>query len=209
MKLRCPFPTWLAPILVAGALGCVSLPSPQEMLDTGFRSPEMTFHTFQMGVRADLPGLEFSCLARSFRARHDLSQLAYREFRERELEGQLAFWLGIPDAGITESVRLSRDRHLLRCESHGEAFEVELVREDFWQLWVDGQAVADEAITRGSFGDWTEVYEDGGETYVFGQAQLPPRLADVAATELDANLTEFRLGREWKIDDFRASVPEP
>jgi hypothetical protein len=207
MKLRSLFSTRPSQLILAGylsSMGCVSPPSPQEVLDTGFRTPEMTLHTLQMGVRADLPGLEYSCLAAGFRARHGLSQLGYREFRERVLEGEIAFWLGIPDARVTESLRLSPTRHLLRCISHCETFEVELVLEEYWQLWADGELIADVALEPGSFDEWTSVYEDGGNHYVFGQVQLPSELAQIPPEELDSKMSEFRLGREWKIDDLRA-----
>jgi hypothetical protein len=207
-----PSPSFLAglALLGAGALGCVSPPSPQEVLDTGYRTPEQTFHTLQVGVRGDLPALEYACLSGAFRARHGLSQLAYREFRERVLQGEIAYWLGIPAAEIRESRPLGVGRRLLVCESHGETFELELVREDFWQMWVEGELVADEALEDGSFSEWTEVFRDSpGTTLVLGHAQLPARLSALDAEELDAGLSEFRIGREWKIDEFHGLDPSP
>jgi len=206
MKLR------LAPLagaVVLLAAGCVSTPEPEEVLATGFRTPEMTFHTLKVGVRAGLPGLEYSCLSGAFRDRYDLSQLAYREFREQVLENEIAFWLGIPKAKIVESVVLAQDRQLLRCESHGTPFELELVREDYWQLWEGPELLADELLPPGSFPERAEVFsEASGVTMVSGFAQLPTYLDHLPPEELNRSFTEFRIGREWKIDRI-AGLTEP
>ncbi len=207
MKLPSPFLSLGA----AGALlssSCLCGPSPQDVLATGHRTPEMTFRTLQVGVRGDLPALEYSCLSEDFRARYGLSLLAYMEFRERELEGRIEYWLGLPEAEIITSEPLSEGRHLLRCESFGQPFELVLVREDYWKLWVDGDLLANEPITDGSFGQWTEVWRDEqGGTFVLGHAQLPAGLEELTPEELAGALSEFRIGREWKIDDLMGLDP--
>jgi len=195
--------------LWAGALGCVSPPTAQEVLDTGFRTPEMTFHTLQVGVRGDLPSLEYSCLSGAFRARHQLSQIAYREFRERYLQDEIAFWLGLPDAVIVESRSLGEGRHLLKCESHGQSFQFELVREDFWQVWANGEFLFNEPIEDGAFPLWAQVYDENEHSFVFALAQLPESGHGMSTEELNRTLSEFRIGREWKIDDFRGLDSSP
>lgn len=191
------------------AAGCVSTPEPAEVLATGFRTPEMTFHTLKVGVRGDLPGLEYACLSGAFRERYGLSQLAYREFREDTLEHEIAFWLGIPKAKIVEAVTLAEDRELLRCESHGTPFELELVREDYWQLWEGPELLADELLPPGTFRERAEIFsEAAGVTMVSGFAQLPQYLDHLPPEELNRSFTEFRIGREWKIDRI-AGLAEP
>ncbi len=194
----------LAP-LVLGLGACASVPSPQEIHDVGFRTPEMTFKALQVGVGADLPRLEYGCLSMGFKARFNggqgLSQLAYRELREQVLSKRLEFWLGIPDAVILETRPLSEGRSLLRASSHGHEFELELVREEFWQAWAGAELLADEPLPRGSFGQWVEIYRSDGAPAIIGAgAPLPPELSGGDLQELGQRLTEFRIGREWKID---------
>ena len=188
--------------LFVGSLSCcVSPPTPQEVLDTGFRTPEMTFRSFQVGVRGDLPRLEFACFSTGFRAQYGMSQLSYREIRETRLKSEIAYWLGIPDAEILETVALASDRVLLKLESHGTEFELGMVREDFWQLWQGGRLLADEPLARGSFREQADVSSEEGQlTMITGFALIPAYLNLPPADELNRNFTEFRIGREWKID---------
>lgn len=185
------------------AAACVSLPEPQEMLDTGFRTPEMTFHTFQMAVRADLPRLEFRCLSADLQGQG--GQLGYREFREKELEGRLEYWLGIPKAKITGSIPQGRDRHVLQASALGYDFEVEFVRESFWQVWHGDEHVVDEAIPRGSMRDyWALFEEEDGSVILATEARLPEELVgDKTLPQVAEPISEFRLGSEWKIAGFR------
>lgn len=193
----------LAPLLLALALlpSCVTAPSPQEVLDTGYRTPRQTFHTLQVGVRGDLPGLEYACFSSAFRARFGLSQLAYREFREEVLEHEVAFWLGIPAAEVVREEAIDPRRTRLHCSSHGEEFVLELVREDYWQAWGGAELLADEALEEGLFEERAEVFDDGtGRVVLTGFALAPADLASGGAEALSSRLTEFRIGREWKID---------
>lgn len=204
MKLR---PQLFALLLGLWLLGsaCVTPPTPQEILATGFRTPEMTFKSFQVGVAADLPRLEYRCLSAGFRSRvnngQGLSQLAYRELREQVLSKRLEFWLGIPDAEIIAVESMGEGRRLLRASSHGHEFELEMIREDYWQIWSGDELLADEALPNGSFPQWAEIYrEDGRSPQVSALALLPSDLALRDIDELNRSLTEFRIGREWKID---------
>ncbi len=197
----------LAMLCALPAVACVSLPTPQEMLDTGFRTPEMTFHTFQMGVRADLPTLEFLCLSAVLQG--EGGQLGYRELRD-DLKGEIAYWLGIPDAKVTGSVSLGPDRHLLQAESHGHHFEVEFVREYFWEVWT-GDEFIDDSIAREDLGNHLLFYRaEDGELILAAEAGLPDSYsAGKSMRELAGGLTEFRVGCDWKIAGFRESAPAP
>ncbi|MFT7667881.1 MAG: hypothetical protein ACI8X5_000566 [Planctomycetota bacterium] len=166
----------------------------------------MTFRTLQVGVASELPRLEYSCLSSRLRAegldgRTSLSQFAYRELRDQVLSKRMEFWLGIPDAEIIETVPLDEGRVLLRAESHGHEIELEMVREDFWQIWASDEKLADEPLPLGSFPSWVEIYQVEKEPpMVAGGARLPADLAGQDLEALNRQLTEFRIAREWKID---------
>jgi len=197
---------FLFALLALGA-GCVTPPSPQAVRDAGFRTPEGTFETLRIAVAAEMPRLEYQCLSSGFRARFDvgrgLSQLAYRELRDEVLSKRLEFWLGIPDAELGKVRPLGPGRCLLRASSHGHAFELVLVREDFWELWAEDELLADVLLPHGSFPRWAEVFQEpGGRAGVSAAAALPPELAARDLEELGDSLTEFRIGREWKIDEI-------
>lgn len=199
-------------ILVSLLGSCVSAPTALELRDAGFRTPEKTFEALQIGVAADLPRLEYRCLSSGFRARFNggqgLSQIAYREFRDEVLSKRLEFWLGIPDAELLEVSPLGEGRCLLKAVSHGVEFELEMVREDFWQMWSGDELLADVPLPFGSFHQWAEVYREGtGTPNVTGFAVLPNDMALMDVEQLNREMTEFRIGREWKIDHIGGLEP--
>ncbi len=173
-------------------------------MNLGYRSPEQTFATFQAGVRGNLARLEFLCFSVGFRTRNNMGQLAYREFRERELMSQPWFKLGVADAEIIRSEAQSPLRQRILAESHGYQFALELVREDAWQAWAGEQLLADELMGSGGFESYVELVESPGSapTIITG-AQLPQRYAGLELAELQGRITEFRLAMEWKIDSIR------
>ena len=76
----------LVPLACLGLAGCLGGPKPEAWLAVGFRTPAQTFRTFQTGLRADLPDLEYRCLGADMKRRVGadgmaLHQLLYREFR--------------------------------------------------------------------------------------------------------------------------------
>jgi hypothetical protein len=165
----------------------------------GFRSPEQTLQTFQAGVRGDLPRLEYRCFSMDYRARKGLSQLAYRELRERALSPNPWFKLGVAGARIVVSERQGPGRWRLVVENLGRSFELLLVAEEFWQLWQGTLLVADEVLAAGSFSSAVELLTPrGAPRTVIAGAELPAHIAPLA----DAPLTEFRVALEWKIDDI-------
>ena len=192
------------------AAGCYSTPpNAEEILNLGFRTPEMTFRTFQAGVRGELPRLEYRCLSGGFRSRNHLSQILYREFRDSELAPKLWFRVGVPDAEILESIALSVGRHRIRAGAYGHEFVLEFVREDFFAIYAGEELLADEPITNSSFPDWLEIYRPEGLDgwYLAAGAELPSELAEQSANELLRELTEFRIGRDWKIDSIGGAAP--
>ena len=188
--------------LLAGC--CVTPPDPEEVMNTGFRSPEQCLETFQVGVRGDLARLEYRCFSVGYRDRNGLSQLGYREFRERELRSNPWFAKGVADAEVELSEPAGPFRHRILAESHGYRFEVLLVREDAWQAWAGERLLADELLDGGGFESHVEV--SGGAsrpTAVLAIAELPPRLQGRDPAELREAVTEFRISQEWKIDSIR------
>lgn len=196
----------LAPAVVAGC--CVTPPTAEEILNLGFRTPEMTFRTFQAGVRGDLPLLEYRCFSVDYRSRNRLSQLTYREFRERELASSPWFQKGVADAKILASESLEEGRHLLRVGSHGHELEVVFVREDFWQLWSNADRLVDQPLPRGGFSDSADILVND-PPLVVASAELTPDLVDRPLEELREQFTEFRVGREWKIDHIEQPADPP
>ncbi len=186
-------------LLLPAAGCCVTPPDADVILDLGYRTPEQTFFTFQVGMRGDLPRLEYACLSSDFRGRNGLSQLAYREFREQWMDENPWLRKGVAEAAVEARVDLADGVVRLDCSSYGHAFQVLLVREDFEQAWSGDRLVHDELIEEFSRGLIEEPRDDGGRE-VYAGTSLPPEAGG-------APLTEFRIGREWKIDDVRQADP--
>jgi hypothetical protein len=176
--------------------GCLAAPKAEDWLAVGFRTPAQTFRTFQTGLRADLPDLEYRCLSSSFKRRAAreggaFSQLVYREFRRELFRAQP--WLKLAArARVRRIEELAPDRVRLVAEVetwfHDETFELVLVREDFYELYVGEQRVSDDLAK------WRELVraEQGA---LVARVPLPGGLGAL-------ELGELRVGREWKFDGF-------
>lgn len=182
-------------LLPAWALlaGCLAAPQAEDWLAVGFQTPEQTFRTFQTGLRAELPDLEYRCLGSAFKHRNAASLLAYLEVRRELFRTQP--WLKLAaKARVTEVRELGDGRVRLVAEVdtwfHDETFALDLVREDFWELWVAGQRKADDA------GEWRRLAREKDGVLVVS-VPLPEGLGV-------AEIGELRAGREWKIDGFPA-----
>ena len=177
-------------------VGCLAAPTPEDWLAVGFRTPEATFATFQTALRADQAQLEYLCLGTDFKRRVGASLFGYLEYR-RELFGAQPWLKWAATAEIEQVQRLSEHRVRLVAEVdtwfHDETFAVELVREDYWELYVDGVRRHDDLSS------WRRLArERDGELTV--AVPLPEGLS---ATEV----SELRAGREWKIDAFLEGSP--
>lgn len=199
-KTRAVLLSAAATLLLGTATSCclfVRPPDARELLATGFRTPEQTLSTFQIGWRADEPDLELRCFSSGFRARNQLSKLTYREFRGRLLAEEPFLRLGIADARLEGLLERRGDRVFARAETHGRTLEFELVLDDFVEAWAGGERVTDTyAPFAGEHGHHTIEERADGSRWLWAYAELP-READAAA------LTELRVGREWKIDALR------
>jgi hypothetical protein len=177
--------------------GCLAAPRSEDWLAVGFRTPEQTFRTFQTGLRAGLPDLEYRCLSSGFKQRAGgegqvgFSQAVYREFRSELFRRQPLLKLAAR-ACIRETQPRGADRVRVLAEvdtwPFDEVFAVDFVREDYYELWVGGKRVADDTV------DWGRIARtDQGELEV--RVPLPP---DLRGSEVG----ELRAGHEWKIDGF-------
>ena len=181
-------------LLSAWALiaGCLSRPRAEDWQAVGFRSPEQTFRTFQTGLRAGLPDLEYRCLGADFKRRAGgVSLLWYIEFRRELFRSQP--WLKLAARAEIKDVRwLSPERVQIVAEVdtwfHDETFAVDMVREDFYELYAGGKRVADDLA------DWGRLARERDGALVV----TVPLPAGMAAKDVG----ELRAGHEWKIDGF-------
>ena len=191
-----------ASFLAAWALvlpGCLGPPSSADWLAVGFRTPEQTLRTFQTGLRADLPDLEYRCLSGSFKRKAGISQLGYREFRD-ELFREKPWLKHAARARVVERIELAPDRCRIvarvRTLFREDTFSVDFVREDFFELWSRGQRASDDELP------WREMAVAHGDSLAV-TVPLPEHLPVEVIDEL-------RAGREWKIDGFPLSdQPDP
>ncbi|MBI1380819.1 MAG: hypothetical protein GC161_07005 [Planctomycetaceae bacterium] len=190
----------LAAIPFCALAACaVPRPTPEALIETGFRTPAQTVRSFQSALAADLVDLEYRCFATSFKRREGLTQLTWRAYRA-ELLARWPALRRLATAHVETPEELAADRVLVRGRVeylwYDFDFEVELVREDFYELYVDGLRALDDAIV------WD------GVLWVEGQAEdwPPPSLAarlPLSEPVDPSHLSELRLGREWKIDALR------
>jgi hypothetical protein len=180
------------------AAGCLCPPTNEAWLAVGFRTPEQTFRTFQTGLRAKDPDLEYRCLGNDFKRREGVSQLVYREFR-RELF-RTRPWLKLAaraEVKRVEELADGRARLVAEVDTwfHDETFAIELVREDFYELYVDGKRAADDGVR------WKDLVRAHGEELAI-TVPLPAGLEPLS-------IGEVRVGREWKIDGFPGAALAP
>jgi hypothetical protein len=74
-------------------------------------------------------------------------------------------------------------------------FAVDLVREDYYELYVGPERVADDVA------DWERLVRERGDDFDV----RVPRPADLPLE----SLSEVRAGREWKIDGFPLATADP
>lgn len=188
----------LAALWALALSACLSAPTSEAWLSVGFRSPEQTFATFQTGLRADLPDLEYRCLGGGLKRREGISQLGWREYRRELFRKQP--WLKL--AARAEIVRLE-PLGPGRVRVHAEVdtwfkdveFAVDLVREDYWELYAGTERVADDE------GDWGRMVRERGDELDVRVPRPEGRSAE--------DLSELRAGREWKIDGFPLGTADP
>jgi hypothetical protein len=171
-------------------------PKPDDWLAYGFRSPEATFHSYLTALAGDKPELEYRCLSQGMKEREGGTLLAYLTFRDQILGARP--WLKAAARADIESVqRLGPDRARIEARVDwmfwDESFSVELVAEDFYEYWSDGERLED--------GYHPFALRPAGESVV---ATVP------APVDSDlSDITELRYAREWKIDLIELPGAEP
>ncbi|MDZ4774231.1 MAG: hypothetical protein SGI72_13960 [Planctomycetota bacterium] len=185
----------LLPLFIASSC-CVAPARSDDWLAVGWRSPTQAFTTFQTAIRADSAELEYRTFSNGFRERNQISKIAWREARE-ELRKRYP-WLrkGIADAAFVSPPEVVGARAHATIASHGTEIAIEFVREDFAELWEGDTLVADDLVV---FDRATFVQKGAdGRRWFQGSVALP------SGDESGSEITEQRLGREWKIDSFEA-----
>jgi hypothetical protein len=182
-------------LLLAACMGtaqscCTTPPNAEELLDLGYRSPRQAFQTLRAGIRGDLPRLEYRSLSGDFRRRNGLSQLSYREFREDWYSENPWIKIALSNAEVLELIQRSPTRVSLRVGALGSEILIDLVAEDFYQIW-DGDELREDALV-GNIAELIMADDGGWIARVPGDGPAP---------------SELRLGREWKVDDIRQAGP--
>lgn len=173
------------------APGCLSGPSAEELVATGFRTPHQTLASFQTFVRADLPAREYRCFSLGFRERNGLSALSYGEARD-DLFRQQPWLRWIARAKVVGEPLVGEAEHWLDLETLGRTVRVKLVREDFYEIHSGDTYLVDGDLDF----DWM-VRQSGAEKRL--SVRLTAELPEDAAGEA----TEVLIARQWKIDDVR------
>ena len=187
----------LGPIVAAPA--CLCPPSVEDVASLGFRSPEMTFHSFQTAVRADSPLVEYRCLGYEFCAANRISHLTWREYRDELFSDNPFLARGIADAEIVSNEHQGKLHARIVAESHGHRFEVLFVREAFYQIWVGEELIGDDLLPD---------QHDLVGTVIDSEPDGPGRRLVYSSTGIDESgwsehLTEYRVAFEWKINGIQ------
>lgn len=180
--------------------GCLAAPDPEDWLAVGFRTPAQTFATFQTALRADRPELEYRCLGSAFKRRvgdelGHVTLLAYLEYRRELFRSQP--WLKLAATARVVEVRPlpgGRVRVLAEVDTwfRDTAFALDFVREDYYELYVDGARIDDDLAR------WDEIASERDGALVV-RVPLPDGLSV-------SEVGELRAGSEWKIDAFPSAA---
>ncbi|MFT4542895.1 MAG: hypothetical protein ACI841_004274 [Planctomycetota bacterium] len=185
--------------LTLGASCAIPGPKPEEMLKVGFRTPLQAFESFRLAVRGELKELEYRCWSFDFTERNRLGQMTYREVRDEMMYAQGVFGRAVMGralwkAEVIEVIPNGQDRARVRARYRSHTLWVDLVREDFWELWGGPKRLDDSGEMR-----WEDLTASGPDQYdqpVF-QGVVPLKSFDI-----ENQITELRIGREWKLDGF-------
>ena len=192
-------------LISLGATACrIPAPTPADWMAVGYRTPEQCLRTFQTALAGEDPSLEFSCLSEGLKASMEVTELTYREGRDR-LEDEQPYFRYLARGEVVASAPGERpDRHRLEVLVQvlwiERRFEIDFVRQDYYTAWVASDP------EYAAVDDWAElesIVRHVDEPSPTLEVSLPfyagPTLADVL---------ELRVGREWKIDGFR-QLTEP
>ncbi|MEM7308717.1 MAG: hypothetical protein AAF682_18690 [Planctomycetota bacterium] len=171
-------------------------PTPEDWLGYGFRRPEDTFRAFLTALAGDRPELEYRCLSNALKKREGGNLLGYLVLRDQLFDDMP--WLKAAARAEVEEVEyfgpdLAQVTARVDWLFWDEVFTVVLVREEYYELRADGELVGDD------YYPFEPVNADG---YTVIRV---PAAEDFAPDEL----SEVRLGREWKIDGIPLQDQQP
>jgi hypothetical protein len=178
-------------------------PEPDDWLAWGYRSPEATARSFLTALGADRPDLEYRCLSENYKKKAGGNLLAYLILRD-QLRADMPWMRAAVRTEVVSIDRPSDDRaHLVgRIDwlFWDKSFAVDLVAEDYYEWWLGDERIDDgfhplTILDRGE-------YEARFANLVLAGAPAPE---DVAL----GDITELRVGTEWKIDGISLLDPEP
>lgn len=179
----------------------VTPPQPEDWLQLGFRTPEQAFHTFQVALASDMPDLEYRSLGSYFKQTNNISQLAYRAFRE-ELLADSPWLRHLAEAKVTQSRELADGAYQIRARVDylWKVVDVDFVlaREEYFELWAGDQLWLDDALV---FDEALSIRD--GDSNLDLSIPLPSPLPPAPG---DEGLSEVRVGSEWKIQAFERVV---
>jgi hypothetical protein len=189
--------------------GCkVPEPTVRQGLDYGFRTPEQTFRSWRTAVQGDLLVEEYKTLSKSWRARNGGTSLfTYSEARDTVLERYPQLRWALYRAKEPEVLARGERVALLQSRVPGPLWfddkwlVVQLVREGFWDVWVDSDPY------QPTYGRTVPDIVDSRNLY-FSDKQGPPLLYGIVEVERDEtkwpdDVDLLQVGWEWKIDDFQ------
>ena len=190
----------LSLVLVCTLAACVTPPTPRDLVSTGFRTPEQAFRTWRTAIASgDLVDIEYDCLSIRFKDEAQMSELLYREARDELLRREPFLRMAISKTEVMEVRMLSETRAVITSSALGREFQVQMLREDFWEAWAGDEILCDATIPAGQFDSWLQV-SDGDELW----AQVTIRLSNAADAD---KITEIRVGQDWHIDAIPGLEP--
>ena len=195
--------SWIG--LVAGMAGCcVPPPTTLQGLEYGFQTPQQAYESFRTAFQGELLEYEYRCFSRGFKERCK-GLTGYLEIRDQLIADTPFLRLGVYDARIVAVDRPRPDRAVIHAQSHGHGFRLSLVREEFWEIYVEGELLDDGAVgdlLAEGIAQVEETPRGSGRYILWGRVDLDdPALA--------GRFSSLTFGREWKIDQFEIAEGQP
>lgn len=193
-----------AVLFCAAATGCCLVRPPDAETifaagSNGYRTPEAAFETFRVAFGSDLPRLEYLSLSQGFRQRENVSYQTYLVARQKLLREHPLLEL-LAGAEVVASEAAGPRKHRLVVAVAGRRLEVDLVREDRFQIYKGTDFLAD---GEAEFGAAVHVEPAPGGKLVTARVAIPAD--ELQGVDLES-LTELELVQTWKIDRF-ADLP--
>lgn len=174
------------------ATSCVSAPTPDDWLAAGnapFRTHEGTFKAFKTAAAGDESDLGYRCLSSDFRRRNQVGSLVFRELKDR-----FPWFKYLGRAEVLETNQVSAERVEYLCEIEvlftTHRFRLGFLREAFFDVYEDDLPID------GDVRPWNELVNPLEFQGTPGLSIWVP----VPSGHVAGEVTEIRVGHEWKID---------